>query len=75
MQWPGAEAIRIQIKSSKPKCAVQLVKPNLCTKFYNPKSSSCWENVDEKCLNELYIGVTDGKNENWKNKAKWGLAS
>ena len=40
-------------------------------KFHNPKSSSRWENSDEK-TSICYIGLTEEKSE---KKAKWALAS
>ena len=43
---------------------IHLAYLRVYTKFHNPKSSSCWENSDEKRPYVLcYIGVTEGKVE------------
>ena len=46
----------------------QQVILNICTKFQNPRRSSSWKIFDTN-FPMYYIGVRDGKNENWKKKA------
>ena len=54
----------------------QVVIPNVCTRFQNPRCSSSWVILDTNfptCMH--YIGVRDGKKEKGKKKAKIILAS
>ena len=41
-----------------------------CTKFQNPKSSSCSEIFDRKKMSIVLLRVTEGKNENLKKEGK-----
>ena len=43
---------------------IQLITIKLCTKFQNPKSSSCQEIFDRKNVHMFLIGVTEGNMEN-----------
>ena len=45
----------------------------LCNKFQNHNSSSCWEICDRKNVHMYYIRVKEGKMKNWKKKAKLGV--
>ena len=49
---------------------IQLITIKLCTKFQNPKSSSSEKCLTEKNVYMYHIGVTEGKIENLKKKAK-----
>ena len=52
---------------------MQLVIPNICTKFKNPRCSCFWEIFDTNFL-MYYIGVRDGKKQKWEKKAKINLS-
>ena len=48
---------------------IQVVVPNVCTKFQNPWFSSSWETFDTN-FPMYYIAVRDGIKEKGKKKAK-----
>ena len=49
---------------------IQLTTIKLCTKFQNPKSSSCSEIFDRKNVHMYYIRATEGKNKKLKKEGK-----
>ena len=46
---------------------IQLITIKLCTKFQNPKSSSCWKLFDRK-KSKYSVKIFTGKKEKWTNK-------
>ena len=53
---------------------VQLVIPNVCTKFDNPKSSSCYEIFDDgRCTYALHR--RDGKIETFEKEGKINISN
>ena len=52
---------------------IQVVIPNVCTKFQNPRCSSSWVIFDTD-FPMHYTGVKDGKKEKGKKKVKEILA-
>ena len=53
---------------------IQLIIIKLCTKFQNPKSSSCREIFDRKNVHMYFIGVTEGNMENLKKESKMTIS-